>query len=332
LHLTKELISNVEKHRVNQVFRDRTNLPEKDDPKTDKGDPLQGNVFPPNIDCSEVDRMNEEHKLEINEETRKSRRRKEQYVEDLQAEIFDHCMRTEVKNLCKSHYFESVQTDVNEKMRAILVDWLVDVHAKFSLSHQTLFMAVNVLDRYLEVTPVPRTQLQLVGIAALFLASKYEEIYPPDLKEFVKCCDNTYTAQQILQVESQAIQLLEFNLVFSSCFHFFELFSQKINFEGPGYHLGLYLLYLSTLEFIMAKYRPSIIAMSAIYLSNKFLKLGMWHADLPSVIGGTEQEIKICALDLFLLVQKARKSSLTAVPRKFSVPKHHHISQIQVKL
>lgn len=82
----------------------------------------------------------------------------------------------------------------------------------------------------------------------------------------------------------------------------------------------------------MAKYRQSILAMAAIYLSNKFLKLGMWHQDLPSVIGSTEKEIKDCALDLFLLVQKAKMSSLTAIPRKFAVQKYHNISQIQVKV
>ena len=81
----------------------------------------------------------------------------------------------------------------------------------------------------------------------------------------------------------------------------------------------------------MAKYRPSIVSMGALYLSNKFLKLNMWHQDLPGVIGSTEQEIKSCALDLFLLVQKAKKSTLTAVPRKFSVAKYHSISQLQVK-
>lgn len=105
-----------------------------------------------------------------------------------------------------------------------------------------------------------------------------------------------------------------------------------MKFEGQGYHMGLYLLYLSSLEFIMAKYRPSIIAMSSIYLSNKFLKLAIWHEDLPSVIGSTEQEIKNCSLDLFLLVQKQRKSAHTAITRKFSGPKHMQVSQIQIKL
>lgn len=224
-------------------------------------------------------------------------------------------------------------------MRAILIDWLVDVHAKFKMNHQTLFLAVNLIDRYLEQAEVPRTQLQLVGISALFIASKYEEIYPPDLKDFVKCCDNTYTAEQILEVESHIILVLNFNLVFTSSYQFFELFSQKrkltfilVSYEGHGFSLSLYLLYLSTLEFLMAKYRPSIVAMASIYLSNKFLKLQMWHPDLPSVIGSTEKEIKDCALDLFLLVQKAKKSTLSAVPRKFAVPKYLHVSQIEIRV
>ena len=313
-------------------------MSERDEVKAEKLELLGSASFPPNVDCKEVNRMNEQFVAEISEEAKKNKRKPEQYVEALQAEIFDYCMRTEVfssyqvKNLCKSHYFQSVQTDINEKMRAILVDWLVDVHGKFKMHHQTLFLSINLIDRYLEQTPMPRTQLQLVGIACMFLASKYEEIYPPDLKEFVKCCDHTYSAEQIIQIESSILLLLNFDLVFSSCFHFFELFSQKIAFEGAGYHLGLYLLYLSTLEFVMAKYRPSVVAMAAIYLSNKFLKLGLWHPDLPSVIGGSETEIKNCALDLFLLVQKARKSSHTAVSRKFAVPSHFHVSEIQVKL
>lgn len=116
-------------------------------------------------------------------------------------------------------------------MRAILIDWIIDVHGKFKMNHQTLFLTVNLIDRYLELVCVARTQLQLVGISALFLASKYEEIYPPDLKEFVRCCDNTYHANQIIHVESEIISLLNFNLVYTSSYQFFELFCQKCSPE-----------------------------------------------------------------------------------------------------
>lgn len=323
-----------------------TNLPERDQADKENIKPQLAGLCPPNTDCTESTKLTQDCDIEGILAPPSERQRSEQCVEELQAEIFDFCMRTEVyrlltkvKNLCKSNYFEGLQKDINEKMRAILVDWLVDVHSKFKMNHQTLFLTVNIIDRYLEQITVPRTQLQLVGVSALFIAAKYEEIYPPDLKEFVRCCDNTYTADQILEVESNLILVLNFNLVFTSCYQFFELFSQKskptvtlVSFEGEGFSLALYLLYLSTLEFLMAKFRPSIVAMAAIYLSNKFLRLGMWHEDLPSVIGSSEKEIKECALDLFLLVQKAKKSTLTAILRKFSSQKFHYVSQIQIKV
>jgi cyclin B len=72
-------------------------------------------------------------------------------------------------------------------MRLILVDWLVDVHRKFKLRSTTLFMAINILDRYMQITSesIPKSKFQLLGITSLFIASKYEEIYPPGLGDFV---------------------------------------------------------------------------------------------------------------------------------------------------
>ena len=78
----------------------------------------------------------------------------------------------------------------------------------------------------------------------------------------------------------------------------------------------------------MARFRPSQIALSAIYLANKFLKLDKWRNELPHVIGCTEQEVKNCALDLFLLVHKVKKSSLSAIIRRFASAKHMSVSQI----
>jgi G2/mitotic-specific cyclin-B, other len=83
----------------------------------------------------------------------------------------------------------STQLDINEKMRAILIDWLVDVNVKFRLVPETLFMTVNLIDRYLSQRTVTRHKLQLVGVSSLLIACKYEEIYPPSLKEFVAICD-----------------------------------------------------------------------------------------------------------------------------------------------
>lgn len=68
-------------------------------------------------------------------------------------------------------------------MRNLLVDWLIDVHLQFNLLQETLYMTVALIDRYLQVCAgsVTTKQLQLVGVTAMFVASKYEEMYPPEI-------------------------------------------------------------------------------------------------------------------------------------------------------
>jgi hypothetical protein len=77
------------------------------------------------------------------------------------------------------------QNDINIKMRSILIDWLVEVHHKFKLQPSTLWLCVNILDRYLEVVPTVRSKLQLVGVSSLLISCKFEEIYPPEVRECV---------------------------------------------------------------------------------------------------------------------------------------------------
>lgn len=77
-------------------------------------------------------------------------------------------------------------------MRQVLIDWLIDVHRKFKMKAETLFICSNIIDRYLELHLVSRNNLQLLGISAMNIAAKYEEIYPPEMKDFVMICDGAY--------------------------------------------------------------------------------------------------------------------------------------------
>ena len=100
------------------------------------------------------------------------------------------------------------QTDVNEKMRAILIDWLVEVHLKFKLMVETLYLTVNLIDRFLEKEQITRNKLQLVGVTAMFIASKYEEIYAPECRDFVYISDKAYTRDEILRMEGLMLSCL----------------------------------------------------------------------------------------------------------------------------
>lgn len=114
-------------------------------------------------------------------------------------------------------------------MRKILVDWLVDVHRKFKLRHETLFMAVNLLDRYMDTAtePLQKNKFQLFGVTCLFIAAKFEEIYPPSLSDFVYVCADTYTSEMVLEMEGAILNQLGFNLVYSSSLQILGVYSQQ---------------------------------------------------------------------------------------------------------
>jgi hypothetical protein len=128
-----------------------------------------------------------------------------QAVAEYAADIFKYLRERETVMRLKDDYMQS-QQDVTEKMRMILVDWLVEVHWKFKLSPDTLFLTIHLLDRYLSHVNVKRTKLQLVGVTCMLLASKHEEIYPPEIKDFVHVTDKAYTKQEILNMEVRLSQ------------------------------------------------------------------------------------------------------------------------------
>ena len=88
------------------------------------------------------------------------------------------------------------QPDINHSMRAILVDWLVEVAEEYKLLPQTLYLTINYIDRFLSAMSVLRGKLQLVGTACMLVAAKFEEIYPPEVSDFVYITDDTYTTKQ----------------------------------------------------------------------------------------------------------------------------------------
>ena len=98
--------------------------------------------------------------------------------------------------MAKPRYMRK-QRDINHSMRSILVDWLVEVSQEYRLDSQTLFMAVSYIDRFLSEMSVQRGKLQLVGVTAMLLASKYEEVYPPAVDEFVYITANTCSRAQV---------------------------------------------------------------------------------------------------------------------------------------
>merc|ERR1712215_472190 len=96
-------------------------------------------------------------------------------------ETFVYLKQLELRGAIKPDFLAGCPT--SDKMRAVLVDWLVEVQIQFKLLQETLVLTVDTIDRYLNIDGknVHRSRLQLVGVAAMFLVSKIEEVYAPKL-------------------------------------------------------------------------------------------------------------------------------------------------------
>eukprot|EP00064_Thunnus_orientalis_P003880 superscaffoldBa00000336_g3891 len=129
-----------------------------------------------------------------------------EYVKD----IYKYLRQLEVEQNVRPTYLQG--QEVTGNMRAILIDWLVQVNLKFRLLQETMYMTVGIIDRFLQDHPVPKKQLQLVGVTAMFLASKYEEMYPPEISDFAYVTDKAYTTAQIRDMEMTILRVLKFKL------------------------------------------------------------------------------------------------------------------------
>ncbi|DBA72238.1 TPA: hypothetical protein ACH3X2_010629 [Trebouxia sp. C0005] len=226
--------------------------------------------------------------------------------------------------------YMSRQVDINDKMRAILVDWLVEVHLKFKLMPETLFLTMNVIDRFLEQKPMTRKNLQLVGVTAMLIASKYEEIWAPEVRDFVYISDKAYTREQILNMEKVMLNTLRFNLTVPTPFNFLSRFLKAAdvsnNKEVCTY--ATYLVELSMPEYVMLKYSHSMTAAAAVYVANKaFQQSQAYPYALRKHSGFDETSVRPCALALTNLHKKAEKNTLVAVYKKYCNAKYHEVAK-----
>merc|ERR1711937_531295 len=140
------------------------------------------------------------------------------------------------------------QTELNAAMRQILVDWLVDVSRKYRLKMETHFLTVRLVDYYLSRTQVSRKHLQLVGITAASLASKYEEVMFPQITDWVYVCDGAYVWEDVIEQEVAMLQMLHGHVRFPTAASFFRGFMMMNSSSDENMFVAQYLLELSLLD------------------------------------------------------------------------------------
>jgi len=229
--------------------------------------------------------------------------------------------------------FLSKQMDVNGKMRGILVDWLVDVSAKFKLLPETFFSAVHLLDRFLERRQVLRTRLQLVGITCLMIMSKFEEIYPPSVRDYVCVCDRAYSQEELLDTEAEILQALQFDLAVTSSLVFYRGMLPSLELSPKPSVFGEYLLETALLSENSFRFSNRELACGAIFLVNKIFKCKKtFSKDLAKLmINVSESRVKSCAKELYKILTAVTQMGLTAIKRKFSTVEKFEVSKYKIE-
>jgi cyclin B len=227
----------------------------------------------------------------------------------------------------------SRQTDINERMRAILIDWLVEVHLKFKLEKDTLYLTVHLIDRLLELKAVKRQKLQLVGVTAMLIASKYEEIYAPEIRDFVYISDNAYTNDEIRAMETLMLNAFKFRITTPTMLSFINRYTKIMHADVTVQRLTQYYAETMLQEYSMLRYKPSVVAAAAVAMARKTVGKTSWNPTLEKYSGYTEADIAPCLTDMMVLIKpengSGRKSNLQAVKKKFSSTRCGEVAKME---
>nr|GMD43595.1 G2/mitotic-specific cyclin-2-like isoform X1 [Ipomoea batatas] len=240
----------------------------------------------------EMEDLEEDIILDIDSPDKKNALAVVEYVDD----IYAYYKKIESSSCVPLDYMDQ-QPDINARMRGILVDWLIEVHYKFELMEETLYLTVNLIDRFLAVQPVMRKKLQLVGVTALLLACKYEEVSVPVVEDLILISDKAYTRQEVLDMSE---------------------------------HTAFFMIDLCLVEYPMLRFPPSLLAAAAIFTAQSGLSgFQQWDRTCEKYSGYAQDQLLECSKLMISFHHKAATGKLNAVYKKYSTSKYGHVAKYE---
>ncbi|KAJ9190108.1 hypothetical protein P3X46_001339 [Hevea brasiliensis] len=251
------------------------------------------------------------------------------------ADIYSNLHVAELVRRPNSTYMETIQRDITQSMRGILVDWLVEVSEEYKLVPDTLYLTVYLIDSFLSQNYIERHRLQLLGITCMLIASKYEEICAPRVEEFCFITDNTYTKGEVLKMESLVLKYFGFQIFAPTAKTFLRRFlrAAQASIESPSYeleYLADYLAELTLIDYNFLNFLPSVIAASAVFLARWTLDqtIHPWDPTLEHYTSYKASDIKTTVLALQDLQLNTNGCPLSAIRMKYRQQKFKTVATL----
>ncbi|KAF6990782.1 hypothetical protein CFC21_007940 [Triticum aestivum] len=233
----------------------------------------------------------------------------------------------EAQHECRPIDYMGSQPEINPKMRAILIDWLVEVTHKFELMPESMFLTMYVIDRFLSLQAVPRRELQLVGMAAMLISCKYEEIWAPEVDDFISIADYSYSRQQILSMEKNILNSMAWNLTVPTPYVFLVRFAKAAGSDKELEHMIFFFAEMALMEYGLVTVRPSLVAAFAVYAARCTLKRSpIWTETLKHHTGFAEPQLLEPAKVLVMAHAAAPECKLKAIYKKYSSEQYGRVS------
>ena len=252
-----------------------------------------------------------------------------EYINDIYSNLLSDEKNLKVKP--NFGYMEQVQTDIDQNMRGILIDWLYDIHDKCHYKDETLYQMIWIIDTYLSMVQVPRTKLQLVGAAALLISCKEHEITFMRLHEIAFLTANAYTTEEIAKMENTILKKLSFNIIAPAPLDFYNIISKAFKFDKKQYLLGKYFLETYLISYESVKYPASVVGVSCAYIVMKFFKFinynELYSKDFINS-SNPQKSIKEAAREICFIMKGIDSSRLSAVKNKYSTNENLNVVQL----
>ena len=256
--------------------------------------------------------------------------------------IYRNLLMEEEKHISAMPIYKEIksQKEINLQMRSILVDWIIDVHYKFSFTEETLFMTILIIDRYISIKQISRIKFQLLGITAMLLACKHEEINVPKVEDFIYITDNAYTKEEVIHMENDILNALNFELLYPSPIKFYQILSLKFNFDKFQHLLGKYLMESFLIDLNWINYKPSVISCACIYIVMKYGKKENYQEAYNKKYYNlnesnscfqkfnNEYDIKECAKNICSYVDNINKTIFLSCKKKYATKENEKVSLI----
>ncbi|XP_026543574.1 cyclin N-terminal domain-containing protein 2 [Notechis scutatus] len=238
-------------------------------------------------------------------------------------DIFSNLMRKQ-----PSYAFQGfdLPRSVTVEMRALLVDWLVQVHEYLNLADETLHLAVHLMNSYLRAGRVRIPCLQLLSATCLFLACKLEEHTCPEPAQLCFMMENSCSRKDLLQMERKILARLRFELHYANPIHLFRLLAEVAHCTLEVQFLALYFLEASLMEVDCLRFEPAQLSFAALSLAHqlsweaRIQDTGALQQYFPKFLVYSEAELLAVFPYMAKAVLQGANASLRAIFLKYSRP------------